>query len=160
MDIFGLSIYPLWSYISNSNILPENYISIFQSQSGLPLAIGETGWQHSTIQIDDPFNSSSCIDLLPSSESLQSWWIDKVLSEAETLNMPLVVWWSDHDVLPQSVSGSCICTNSKWCSLLDGLDPIEDVTLRFFGSMGLRDYNGDPRPGLQAWQNAVFNAPN
>lgn len=155
MDIFGLSLYPIWSYVTNANTLPDNYISIFQRESGLPLAVGETGWQHSTMQLDDVSDPTNCIDLLPSSENLQSWWMNWLLAEAETLDMPLVVWWSDHDTMPQQVGASCLCTSSNWCSLLDTQSPVADLTWRFFGSMGLRDYNGNPRQCLNAWQNAV-----
>jgi hypothetical protein len=155
MDIFGLSMYPIWSYVTNANTLPDNYISIFQRESGHPLAIGETGWQHSTMKLDDVSDPPNCIDLLPSSEALQSWWMDRLLTEAETLDMPLVVWWSNHDILPEQVGASCVCINSSWCNLLNSEPPIADLGWRFFGSMGLRDYDGNPRQCLTAWQNAV-----
>jgi hypothetical protein len=155
MDIFGLSMYPIWSYVTNADTLPDNYISIFQRESGLPLAIGETGWQHSTMKLDDVSDPPNCIDLLPSSEALQSWWMDRLLAEAETLDMPLVVWWSNHDTMPQDVGASCVCAGSSWCTLLNNELPIADLGWRFFGSMGLRDYSGNPRQCLTAWQNAV-----
>jgi len=159
MDMFGLSVYPIWSYVTNANTLPDNYISIFQRESGHPLAIGETGWQHSTMKLDDVSDPPNCINLLPSSEALQSWWMDRLLTEAETLDMPLVVWWSNHDTMPEEVGASCVCsTGSSWCSLLNSELPIADLGWRFFGSMGLRDYDGNPRQCLSAWQNAVAAA--
>ena len=154
MDAFGMSVYSLWCYSTHEGMLPDNDLSIFQQKTNLPLIVSETGWQHSPITIDDPYAPTACIEMVYSDESLQLMWMKRLLSDAETLNMPLVVWWNNHDVLPDEVAKNCRWENSAWCELLD-IDPLNDLVLRFFGARGLRDYQGNTRPGWQAWQMAV-----
>lgn len=161
-DLFAISTYPLIPYLANGNTLPANWFSIFQDKTGKPIAISETGWQFYSIETRDPDNPGECVTL-PSSSAAQLAWVNRILSDAETFDMPFVVWWADRDYLPGTVSPYCVCDDpdEPWCDFVDAVISEADPTafsLRFFAMMGLRDYGGVARPSRDAWAAAVAGA--
>ncbi len=161
-DLFAISTYPLIPYLANGNTLPANWLSIFHDKTGLPIAIGETGWQFYSIETQNPEAPGECVSL-PSSSDDQLWWMNRILSDAESFDMPFVVWWANRDYLPATVSPYCVCDDPEepWCDFVNQVASTADPTafsLRFFAMMGLRDYDGAPRPSRAAWAAAVAAA--
>ncbi len=119
-DVFAISTYPMIVYLVNGGTLPDNWLSIFREKTGLPVAIAETGWQYFPIETQDPDMPEACLEI-PSSAESHLWWVERVLADAETLDMPFVVWWANQDYVPPEVSQSCVCDNPEepWCDFLD-----------------------------------------
>jgi hypothetical protein len=158
-DLFAISTYPLIVYRVNGGTLPHDWLSIFQEKTGKPIAIAETGWQFYSIETQNPDAPDECIEI-PSSSDSQLWWMNRILNDAETYDMPFVVWWANRDYLPGSVSPNCACDDPQqpWCDFLGRAASDADPTafnLRFFAMMGLREYDGTPRPSRAAWATAV-----
>jgi hypothetical protein len=86
----------------------------------------------------------------------QAWWMGRLLADAERARMPFVVWWADEDLMPETALEPCDCQDgSVWCQLMQILDQPGRDSLRFFGTMGLRAFDGTPGPALQLWTAAV-----
>jgi hypothetical protein len=161
-DLFAISTYPLIVYRVNGDNLPSNWLSIFAEKTGKPVAIAETGWQAYSIDTRDPDQPEQCVTI-PSSAEDQDWWMQRILADAESLDMPFVVWWANHDYIPAAVSQSCTCDDPEepWCEFVNRAKNEADPTafgLRFFAMMGLRDYDGAPRLSHASWVAAVAAA--
>jgi hypothetical protein len=80
----------------------------------------------------------------------------RLIEDARADAMPFVVWWNDVDLIPQDVATSCPCEDeSDWCNLFGLLPPNGPTLFRYFGTMGLRDHDGLPRPALSDWKDAI-----
>ena len=151
-DLFAISTYPIATYVNAGRRLPDDYLTVFSTFTPAPLAVAETGWQAVTFsgEVD-----GRCIPGLPSSEADQRWWMRRLLGDAEHASMPFVVWWANEDLMPAAVLAPCECQDaSEWCSFLRALDRDGRNGIRFFGTMGLRDFDGTPRPALADWKAA------
>ncbi len=157
-DIFAMSTYPIATYVAHNRALPDDYLTVFSTLQLAPLAISETGYSSSTVWAID--SSGSCTPLLPSSVGDQRWWVDRVIADADRLNMPFVTWWANEDPIPAAeLTGGCGCTDTTvWCNFLQMLDAGAQSGLRFFSPMGLREFDGTPRPARADWTAAVQGA--
>jgi len=156
-DRFAISTYPhLISNFIDPTALPADWFTRAASRNNEPMVIAETGWNSTPVRALSP---SGCVTVLDSSETNQLAYFDRLIQEATTNGMDLVTWWSNRDVLPVEVMTDCPCTfDPAWCGVVDlfratgGSDPtlqyIGEVLLKAFGTMGLRDYDGNPKPGL------------
>jgi hypothetical protein len=155
-DLWALSSYPVGSFVNNGRALPEDYLSAVAALSGRPVAISETGY------LSDIFSavvSNQCVPGLPASAEDQSWWMNRILSDARSLDMPFVVWWANHAPMPFDELRPCHCTQAtQTCEYLTVIGDAAAVGFRFFGLMALRDYDGTPTPALQLWRSAVSAA--
>jgi hypothetical protein len=157
-DIFAISSYPLPTYVNNGKSLPDNWFSIFAEKTGLPLAIAETGYQFYPITVEHPVVADACFEALPTSGADQQAYLQRVLAAGEALDMPFVTWWGNHDLIPPQFSEPCRCEEDEaWCDFLNALGDYA-LLYRFFATMGLRDYDGSPRPALEPWAAAVSAA--
>ena len=160
-DLAALSVYPIAPYVSNGRTLPWDYLSVLRPLFGKRLAVAEGGYPRSTISgLLSDGTSEICYPGLPSSPDDQTRWMDRLLAEAESLDMPFVVWWSNEAPLAFDSLVPCRCTDSNaFCGFLNGLaNDTERMGLRYFGLMGLRDYDGTPQPALASWRRAVLGA--
>jgi hypothetical protein len=155
-DLWGLSSYPVPIFLNNGRMLPEDYFDAVAKLSGRPVAVSETGYLSRTYSA---MVSNTCIPGLPSSVEDQSWWMGRLLSDAERLRMPFVVWWVDHAPMPFDDLAPCICSDgSPFCRLLTAMGD-GAWGIRYFGLMALRDYDGTPTPALALWKAAVAANP-
>jgi hypothetical protein len=155
-DVFALSTYPWGTRVVNQG-LPEDYLTVFRGLSGKPVAVAETGYQVYSLQEVDPDHPGQCITTLPSSLQDQEWWMGRLLASADAVKMPFVVWWSDQDLMPEYASVPCVCEveGDPFCAVLSQAPPDDAKLLRSFSTMGVRDWEGNPRPSLALWQAAV-----
>ncbi|HEV3456453.1 MAG TPA: hypothetical protein VHG32_07820 [Thermoanaerobaculia bacterium] len=152
-DLFAISSYPIDTYLHNGRQLPDDYLTALAKLSGKPLAVAETGYQAATFS---GVAGGACFPGLPSSPADQAWWMGRLLADAERARMPFVVWWADEDLMPETALEPCDCQDgSVWCQLMQILDQPGRDSLRFFGTMGLRAFDGTPRPALDLWTAAV-----
>ncbi|HVS01756.1 MAG TPA: hypothetical protein VMT16_03225, partial [Thermoanaerobaculia bacterium] len=87
----------------------------------------------------------------------QAWWMQRLLADGAAADMPFVVWWSDHDLMPEHAAVPCHCTvpDDPFCQVLATAPPADAKLLRSFSTMGVRDFDGAPRPSLVPWQAAA-----
>ena len=98
--------------------------------------------------------------------ALETAYLQRVLSDAQTYDFELVDWWSDRDLLPEPLMTGCPCSYATdWCTIESAFQksfsPPQkgDLVFKGFGSMGLRSYDGSPKAlPLSAWQ-AVQSVP-
>lgn len=155
-DLFALSSYPVSAYVNNGRSLPEDYLTVFASLTGKRLAVAETGYPGATVS---GLSAGQCIPGLPSSPEDQSWWMERLLSDAERMDMPFVVWWANQAALPFGSLGGCHCEDSSpSCGFLNLLPQDAQIALRFFILMALRDHDGTPQPALSRWTAVVARA--
>lgn len=156
-DRFAISTYPhLLSEISGPTALPADWFTRAASRNNEPMVIAETGWNSTPVRA---LYISDCVTFPDSSEADQLAYFDRLIQEATTNAMDLVTWWSNRDVLPAQMMTDCPCTFDRdWCFVVElfratgGSDPtlqyIGEVFLKAFGTMGLRDYDGNSKPGF------------
>jgi hypothetical protein len=161
-DLAALSVYPIAPYVNDGRTLPWDYLSVLRPLFGKRLAVSETGYPRSTISalVPGAGGGQVCYPGLPSSTEDQARWMDRLLGEAEALDMAFVVWWSDEAPLSFDSLVPCRCTDpNRFCDFLNSLaNDDERMGFRYFGLMGLRDYDGTPQPALDSWRRAVLAA--
>ena len=153
MDRFGISIYPMVQ-LAVINEIPRELITALDPLVDRPLVIAETGFNSADIVISGPPLSGNCETVLPSSDAYQALYMDLLFTDANTLNIDLVTWWSFRDYLPSDVGGQCPCPFSQFeiCLLLSLVKPFEQALFRSFGNMGILYNDGTEKPVNALWQ--------
>jgi hypothetical protein len=172
-DRLGLSSYPSGlkrsdgSHVSPAD-LPTDYFvraRIVNPQEA-PVVIAETGWNSRDLKIGP---SKACTVAVRSSPSTQDDYLRILVAAADASNLDLVTWWSNRDLLPSGVMETChplapppsfgACAGDPWClgiNIYRRIAPSNpafgDLVFKGFGSMGLRDYDGTPKPSLTRWK--------
>ncbi|MBA3581441.1 MAG: hypothetical protein H0W44_03195 [Gammaproteobacteria bacterium] len=134
VDIVGISAYPYIlydpAYTANPNSLPSNWLTQIKSIVGnnKRLAISETGW------IAQPLTITNYSYSEYSDANYQAAYIERVLTEAQSLGAEFVIWFAltDYDAL--------------WNTTL-GQSDIGAI----WRDTGLYDENILPRTGLNNW---------
>ena len=141
--------------------IPADWLTRAGDRGGERTIVAETGWLATSL---DVVSGTQCVTGIASSEALQLAWFDKVMASADRIE--LVTWIANRDVMPSSLVDECPCTfDGLWCGFvaslrqkaaMNGMDPASaEYGLKVFGAMGLRRYDGTPRPGFLAhWQTA------
>jgi hypothetical protein len=172
-DRLGLSTYPSGlkrtdgSQLSPTD-LPTDYFVRARTVNPLeaPVIIAETGWNSRDLKIGP---STACTVAVRSSPAVQDDYLRILVSAADASKLDLVTWWSDRDLLPSAVMETChplapgptfgACAEDAWClgiNIYRRIAPSNpafgDLVFKGFGSMGLRDYDGAPKPSLTRWK--------
>ena len=159
-DRFAMSTYAVLGGEFSAATLPADWFSRGAARAHERELIAETGTNSSAIVIDDP--NAGCQTLLPATEDDEAAYLARVLADASAQQMELVNWWSDRDLVDARLMTDCPCSfDATWCAVLDafrGDDPATEDTgelaLKAFGTMGLRAYDGTPKPLLATWNAA------
>jgi len=164
-DRFAMSTYPILGVASDPSQLPGDWFTRGAAVAGETPLIAETGWISSSLiaQLDD----GACYTVFDDVEADEEAYLDFVLSSAAKDDLDLVNWWSDRDLVVSQLMTACPCTfDAVWCEVLDiargpatdgGGDPqfYGELEFKAFGTMGLRDYQGNPKPTVYPrWQKA------
>src|SRR5262249_21738182 len=143
--------------------LPPDWFTRGGDRGGERTVVAETGWL-STNAVG--VLSGQCFTALTATEADQAAYLDRLLHDAQAHGMDLVTWWSDRDLVPAQVMTNCPCSfDQMWYAIvaafrmLGGSDPMAqfyaEMTLKIFGTMGLRSYDGTPHAATMArWQQA------
>jgi hypothetical protein len=164
-DRFAISSYPFLNTIGGAAQLPSDWFTRGAARGGERAVVAETGWlstsmvaQHATL---------GCYTVTSQTEQDARAYLDRLLTAAETANMDLVTWWSNRDLVISGLMANCPCTiDSTWCTVVDifrgpasaGPDAqfFGELTLKAFGTMGIRDYAGAPKGSVfERWQRAL-----
>ncbi|HEX4455995.1 MAG TPA: hypothetical protein VH143_34275 [Kofleriaceae bacterium] len=159
-DRFAMSSYPIQLGGMSVAQLPADWFTRGAARGGERAVISETGTNDTPLAIDDPVNG--CFTAVPGSDGDASAYLARVLDDGAAAKMDFVNWWSDRDLVDAQLMTSCPCTfDANWCAvdaLFRGSDvATEDageLALKAFGTMGLRDYAGNPKSFYSIWQAA------
>jgi len=165
-DRFAMSTYPMLGVALTPADIPSDWFARGAAVAGEQPLIAETGWSSSSLiaQLDD----GSCYTVFTDLEADEEAYLDFVLTSAAADDLDLVNWWSDRDLVVSQLMTACPCTfDQVWCEVLDvargpssdgGGEPqfYGEVDFKAFGTMGLRDYLGNPKPTVYPrWQEAL-----
>jgi len=171
-DRFAISVYPYGEHYASADALPAGYLTRAADRGGERMVVAETGWL--ATDAVGRWTDGSCITALHSDPATQLGWFDRVTADAQAAGSDLVTWWSDRDLIPTTLMTDCPCTfDARWCAVEDafralgGNDPTAqfygEMSLKIFGTMGLRTYDGTLRPSFrahwQAWRARPIAAP-
>lgn len=122
MDVMAISTYPSFAF-SRVADMPKNYYSQLRGFTDRPIVIAEMGF--SSAAAADGANNGS--------EPEQKAFVERIIDEAATLKMPLVVWFAAWD--PAYAEGS---------------------TFSAFAHVGLLRTDGSEKPAWDAWQTTAL----
>ena len=153
-DRFAISTYPyLIDAYADVAQLPDDWFTRGAVRGGERLVIAETGWL-ATNAVGTL--NGACVTPIAEAPPDQLTYFDDLVRGATAGGADLITWWSNRDVEPTAFMTDCPCTfDQTWCGLIAatraqaGSDPTAqfyaELGLKIFGTMGLRDYDGNPR---------------
>lgn len=163
-DRFAMSTYPQGAAGAKPSDLPADWFTRGASRGGERGLISETGWNSSKLTVQF---SGGCVSVLDATEADLTAYLSKVIAAAQDGSLDLVDWWSDRDLVVAQLMTDCPCAfDASWCAALDafrgppsdaGVDTqaIGELSLKAFGVMGLRAYDGTPKASaMSVWQAA------
>jgi hypothetical protein len=170
-DRFAMSTYPMLGAIGSPANLPPDWFIRGAARGGERPLVAETGWNSTPIVVD--LKTGACATVLSSTEADAASYLGLLLAAAKSANMDLVNWWSDRDLVVSKLMTDCPCSfDATWCAVLDAFrgpapdggdagDPqaFGELGLKGFGTMGLRAYDGAPKPSLSTEWQAVRATP-
>lgn len=157
-DRFAISSYPFLNGVSSPSDLPADWFVRAARRADERVLIAETGWLSTPVIAKT--STGTCAQVFDYGAAHSAAYLRRVLSDASTAGMDLVTWWSDRDLLVSEAMTSCPCTfDAGWCGVIDvfrGPPPtgqvdtqlFGEILLKAFGTMGLRHYDGAPKPEL------------
>jgi hypothetical protein len=177
-DRIALSSYPAaWKFsVAAGFARPADTFAKVSSATTRRIWISETGWNAVPIRSSYAHGSSgssgSCGDFrIPASfdvaglgtidlanDSEHASYLAWLLAEAQIHNFEAVVWWLNRDYLDGNAASACPCApaDSDTCRLSELFYSLSgdagDFAVRLFANMGLRYYDGTPRPGYATWK--------
>ena len=162
-DRFAVSSYPYLGAVPSLGALPADWFTRAAHRGGERALIAEAGWLSTPLVAQT--SGGACFTALTSDETFAAAYLDRLLSDAQAAGMDLVTWISDRDLLIAPLMTDCGCHQSaEWCAVRDlfrGPPPTgsEDTQLqgelrmKAFGAMGLRTYDGAPKPAVhRRWE--------
>ena len=154
-DRLALSTYPFGRPdISSPADIPPDWLSRAAEAMEMPVLIAETGWSGAPIVA--AFDGD-CVSFGDFSEADQVAYLRWLVDQADALDMELVTWWSNRDLIPARISDTCGCAaeDQAWCDAIGVFNTvfgeyIGEITFKYWGTMGLRSYDGTAKPELMA----------
>ncbi len=164
-DRFAMSSYPMISAIPTPSALPADWFTRGSSRGNERPLIAETGWNSTPLIVPV---GGSCNTVFTSDLPSAAAYLALVLAAGKSASMDLVNWWSNRDFLDSRLMTNCPCSfDMTWCTLLSEFGTLlvdgggataqeqGELYLEAFGAMGIRNYDGTPKPALMTeWQAA------
>lgn len=121
LDVTAISTYPSFSF-QNAAAIPDNYYSQLRAFTTRPIVIAEMGYA----------SAAGPQGLNSGTEADQKSYVKRALADAETLKMPLIIWFA-------------------------GWDPAyaKDTSFGVFQHIGLRSADNSVKPAWQLWADAA-----
>lgn len=170
-DRVGLSMYPIQflypplppdNYSTGFSRLAEGF-GLIQQKTGREIWVTETGWPAVKIltsyQHASPPSTCGTVlidDVAVGGEANIRNYLEALLNQAQGKAFEAVVWWEHHDLLDENDTDACPCPGpSVTCNAIDAFYSVggtfTELTLRRFGNMGLKRYDGSPRAAHDLW---------
>jgi hypothetical protein len=168
-DRFAISSYPYMQGMSKPADLPADWFTRGAARGGEKPLIAETGWPSTGITVRA--KDGTCPAYFSFDEPTSAAYLTRVLADADEKGLELVTWWSDRDLLVSKIMTNCPCDfDATWCSVLDifrgpptigtfDTQLFGELALKVFGTMGLRNYDGTPKPAHTTAWNAARSRP-
>ena len=157
-DRLAISTYPYGqSDISTVSDIPDDWISRGVDALGGPALVSETGWNSSNVVAS---LNDDCQTFGEYSQADQVEYMNWLAAQGAALDMDLIIWWSNSDLIPSRISENCGCEpeDAAWCAAIDffgevyGDEYLGEVFFKFWGTMGLRGYDGvEKSDTMGAW---------
>ncbi len=127
LDLWVISSYPYFAF--NGQDIPEDYYTPLLERTDKPLAVAEGGW------------SSRDVGPIAGDEDDQMEYLQAIHDQlGERLRFWVYLLLNDFDL------------DSYAEAMQDqGRDPADVDTLRMFSAVGLREWDGTPKPALELW---------
>lgn len=159
-DRFAMSTYPIQLGGMAVAQLPADWFTRGAARGGERAVVAETGTNDTPTVIDDPTNG--CETVIPGSDADEGGYLARVLGDGAAAHMDFVNWWSDRDLVVSQLMTNCPCTfDATWCEVEAAFrgsnvatEDVNELGLKVFGTMGLRDYSGNPKSFYSIWQAA------
>ena len=159
-DRFSCSIY---SHLISSSIDKSLMLNTFLNEvKDKKLVIAETGYPSFDLKLNGGhLGNPQCLVAVEYPENDQLDWVKTLMDAAYDYEMDFFTWWSNRDVFPEDFSTSCPCVDTR--SFCETYEPVRlggvdfdaragiGAIIKSFQGMGLRTYNGDPKPALEYW---------
>jgi len=164
-----MSTYPFMNEVGTVDQLPQDWFTRGAARAGETPLIAETGWPSTDIVVRA--KDGSCPTIFSFTEKESAAYLGRILGDADRAGIDLVTWWSDRDLVVKELMTACPCTfDTTWCTVLDifrgpattgGADTqlFNELLLKAFGTMGLRNYDGTPKLRHLALWNAARERP-
>jgi hypothetical protein len=163
-DRFAMSSYPFLQGRKVEDV-GSDWFERAAARGGERALIAETGWLSTDLVAQ---NGNQCTTVIHANAQDAAAYLKRVLSDARRVPLELVTWWSNRDLLPAGLMTNCPCDyDATWCQVVDvfrnaaggplvpGSDYVGEILLKAFGTMGIRDYDGQPKPELAPiWKDA------
>jgi hypothetical protein len=163
-DRFAVTSFPfLIPALRDPAALADDWFTRAGDRGGEHTVIAETGWLATPMVVK---LGAECVPAILSSEDTQLAYFERVRGAAEKSFMDLVTWVTNRDLVPTAMMSDCPCAfDARWCGFLDTLrqsggstpqsQASAEYTIKQFGSMGIRRYDGVARQALHdKWQAA------
>ncbi len=168
-DRFAMSSYPYMANFKSAAELPADWFKRGAARGGEIPLIAETGWPSTPIVVRA--KDGKCLPYFSFDEATSAAYLARVLGDAKTQGLALVTWWSDRDLVVDKLMTDCPCSfDATWCSVLDifrgpatagttDTQLLGELLLKVFGTMGIRHYDGTPKPMHYAQWTAARKLP-
>lgn len=168
-DRFAMSSYPYMAGMRSVSDLPADWFRRGPARNRERGLVAETGWPSTPIVVRA--KDGSCPTYFSFDERISAAYLARLLEDAEHDELDFVTWWSDRDLVVETLMTECPCRfDATWCTVLDifrgpasadGSDTqlFGELLLKVFGSMGLRRYDGTPKSMHFAQWSAVRARP-
>ena len=152
-DRFGVSHYP-FGMKDNWDRIPDDYYRAISDITGDRIVFGEIGYPDRPLTFPHPGLTDDCVTPLVSSDDEQKAFLLYLFEEANRLDSDLVCWWSLRDYLPDHIFANCPCESpGLWCTFYEAIFNIGLLPAWLqWGNMGLSDYQLQPKPALEIWE--------
>ena len=164
-DRFAVSSYPYLGAVPSLDALPADWFTRAARRGGEKAVVAEAGWLSTALVAQA--STGACFTALTSDETFAARYLDRLLDDAQAVEMDLVTWISDRDLLIEPLMTDCGCHQSAgWCTVRDlfrGPPPTGavdtqlegELRMKAFGAMGLRTYEGVQKPAVyRRWDEA------
>ncbi len=179
-DLIGISSYPFGltnadgSLVTPYDLPPDYIVRIKLRHPEESLAVAETGWNSSNINIGDP---DFCLYDFPYSQ--ESWvrdYMQFVFASAHFGEFEIVNWFAMADPVGVGVLDTCYvrssdpyleCEGDPWCTVMNymkdntwqgGSELFSELLIKVFGGLGMKYYDGTEKPlVIEAWRNELAN---
>jgi hypothetical protein len=169
-DRFAMSSYPYVPGVFDApSALPTDYFTRGATRGSERAVFAETGWSSNPLVAET--SGGTCVTVETATEADTAAYLSLVLAAGKSAPMDLVDWYADRDLVTAQLMTNCPCTfDTTWCEVLSAFSgqPVDggtdtfflgQVDLKAFGTMGLRDYSGKPKPTTFPLWEAAFGMP-
>jgi len=169
-DRLGLVSFP--QVMGNPYKIPLDYLTriLDRNPNEPPVVLTEIGWNTTSVTYYDQVNRNCVMSY--SEPSYVSAFLKFVLYSGYAGNFDVITWWSSRDEMPAGVVDTCFptatppefaeCADNIWCVAVSvaraypppgSVPALAELSLKAFGAMGLRSYDGTAKDDvLGVWQ--------